>query len=54
MILDQKLPDNPPFRLRKLEKALQDSLFFDRCYRGLEIRNWRSLLARDFGHSFSL
>ena len=31
MILDQKLPDNPPFRLRKLEKALQDPLFFDRC-----------------------
>jgi hypothetical protein len=32
----QKPPDNPPLRLRKFEKALQDSLFFNRCYRELE------------------
>jgi len=27
----QKLPDNPPLRLREFEKALQDPLFFNRC-----------------------
>jgi hypothetical protein len=29
----QKLPNNPALRLRKFEKALQDSLFFNRRYR---------------------
>jgi hypothetical protein len=34
----QKLPDNPPLHLWKFEKALQDSLFFNRRYRELERR----------------
>jgi hypothetical protein len=37
MILDQKLPDNPPFRLRKLEKALQDS-----CSSTVATEGWKS------------
>jgi hypothetical protein len=42
----QKLPDNTPLRLRKFETTLQDSLFFNRCYRELESGIWRSILAR--------
>jgi hypothetical protein len=37
MILDQKLPDSPPFRLRKLEKALQDS-----CSSTVATEGWKS------------
>ena len=42
----QKLPDNPPLRLREFEKALKDPLFFNRCYRELESRIRRSFLDR--------
>jgi hypothetical protein len=50
----QKPPDNPPLRLRKFEKALQDSLFFNRRYREPESRIWPSFLTRAFGRSLSL